>query len=93
MLIDRTFPETPFFSVSTQDEIGAGLVVEHLIAAARRRIVRVGGPLAVSTNRLRHAGYTAALIRHGILPKDEYALRGNRVGRGRVSDARQDSGS
>jgi len=31
-------------------------------------------PLAVSTNRLRHAGYTAALIRHGILPQAEYAL-------------------
>ena len=74
VLIDRTFPETPFFSVSTQDEVGAGLVVEHLFAAGRRRIARVGGPLAVSTNRLRHAGYTAALIRHGILPKDEYAL-------------------
>jgi len=29
--------------------------------------------LAVSTNRLRHAGYTAALIRHGILPQAEYA--------------------
>ena len=74
VLIDRTFPETPFFSVSTEDEIGAGLVVEHLIAAGRRRIVRIGGPLAVSTNRLRHAGYTAALIRHGILPQTDYAL-------------------
>jgi DNA-binding LacI/PurR family transcriptional regulator len=74
VLIDRTFPETPFFSVSTDDQIGAGLVVEHLIAAGRRRIVRVGGPLAISTNRLRHAGYTAALIRHGILPQAEYAL-------------------
>jgi LacI family transcriptional regulator len=74
VLIDRTFPETPFYSVSTDDEVGAGLVVEHLIATGRRRIARVGGPLAVSTNRLRHAGYTAALIRHGILPQAEYAL-------------------
>jgi DNA-binding LacI/PurR family transcriptional regulator len=74
VLIDRTFPETPFFSVSTDDQVGAALVVEHLIATGRRRIARVGGPLAVSTNRLRHAGYTAALIRHGILPQAEYAL-------------------
>ena len=74
VLIDRTFPETPFYSVSTEDEVGAGLVVEHLIAAGRRRIARVGGPLSVSTNRLRHEGYTAALIRHGILPQAEYAL-------------------
>jgi DNA-binding LacI/PurR family transcriptional regulator len=74
VLIDRTFPETPFYSVSTGDEVGAGQVVEHLIAEGRRRIARIGGPLAVSTNRLRHAGYTAALIRHGILPNDDYAL-------------------
>ena len=74
VLIDRTFPETPFYSVSTEDEVGAALVVEHLIAMGRRRIARVGSPLAVSTNRLRHAGYTAALIRHGILPQAEYAI-------------------
>jgi LacI family transcriptional regulator len=74
VLIDRTFPETPFYSVSTEDEVGAGLVVEHLIAAGRRRIARVGSPLAVSTNRLRHQGYAAALIRHGILPQAEYSV-------------------
>jgi LacI family transcriptional regulator len=74
VLIDRTFPETPFCSVSTEDEAGASQVVEHLIATGRRRIARVGAPLAVSTNRLRQAGYTAALIRHGILPQAEYAL-------------------
>ncbi len=74
VLVDRTFPETPFDSVSTDDETGAALAVEHLIARGRRRIVCVGGPVGVSTNRLRHAGYTAALIRHGILPQPEYAL-------------------
>jgi LacI family transcriptional regulator len=74
VLIDRTFPETPFFSVTTDDEGGAGLAVEHLIAGGCRRIARAGGPLAISTNRLRHAGYTAALIRHGILPQSDYFL-------------------
>jgi LacI family transcriptional regulator len=74
VLIDRTFPETPFCSVSTEDEAGAEMAVEHLIAQGRRRIARVGGPLGVSTNRLRHTGYTAALIRHGILPRPDYAL-------------------
>ena len=74
VLMDRTFPETPFCSVSTQDDVGAEMAVEHLIATGRRRIARVGGPLGVSTNRLRHAGYTTALIRHGILPRPDYAL-------------------
>jgi LacI family transcriptional regulator len=74
VLIDRTFPETPFYSVSTDDEVGASQVVEHLIATGHRRIARIGSPLAVSTNRLRHAGYTAALIKHGILPQTEYLI-------------------
>ena len=74
VLLDRTFPDTPFCSVSTEDEAGAGRAVEHLIQTGRRRIARAGGPLCISSNRLRHAGYTAALIRHGILPRADYAL-------------------
>jgi DNA-binding LacI/PurR family transcriptional regulator len=74
VLIDRTFPETPFSSVSTQDEAGASMAVEHLIATGRRRIARVAGPLCVSTNRLRQAGYNAALLRHSILPNPDYAI-------------------
>ena len=32
VLIDRLFPQTPFGSVTTDDEMGATLAVEHLIA-------------------------------------------------------------
>ena len=74
VLLDRTFPETPFCSVSTEDETGAAMAVEHLFATGCRRIVWAGGPLVVSTNRLRHTGYTAALIHHGVLPRPDYAL-------------------
>jgi len=77
VLLDRTFPETPFCSVSTQDEVGAAMAVEHLIATGCRRIVWVGGPLDISTNRLRHTGYTTALIHHGLLPRADYALAGS----------------
>ncbi len=77
VLLDRTFPETPFCSVSTQDEAGAAMAVEHLVATGCRRIAWVGGPLGISTNRLRHAGYNAALIRHGLLPRADYALEGS----------------
>ena len=74
VLLDRTFPETPFCSVSTEDETGAVMAVEHLFATGCRRIAWAGGPLGISTNRLRQAGYTAALIRHGLLPRSDYAL-------------------
>lgn len=74
VLLDRTFPETPFCSVSTQDETGASLAVEHLIGTGCRRIACAGGPLGISTNRLRHTGYANALIRHSILPKSDYAV-------------------
>ncbi len=74
VLIDRAFPETPFCAVTTQDEAGAEMAVEHLIKQGRRRIARVGGPLRVSTTRLRQAGYAAALLRHGIVPRPDYAL-------------------
>ena len=74
VLLDRTFPDTPFCSVSTEDDAGAAMAVEHLIATGCQRIAWAGGPLGISTNRLRHAGYTATLIRHGLLPRSDYAL-------------------
>lgn len=74
VLIDRAFLETPFCSVTTDDYAGASMAVEHLLSIGRKRIVRAGGPLVVSTNRLRHTGYTETLIRHGVLPNPSYAL-------------------
>jgi LacI family transcriptional regulator len=73
--IDRTFPETPFCSVSTDDETGVAMAVDHLVAAGRARIAWAGGGfLTISTTRLRKAGYAAGLIRNGILPVPDYAL-------------------
>lgn len=68
VLIDRTFADTPFYSVTTDDHVGAAMAVEHLLSLGCRRIACVGGQLAVSTNRTRHAGYIEALIRNGVLP-------------------------
>jgi LacI family transcriptional regulator len=73
--IDRTFPETPFPSVSTDDEKGVAMAVDHLVAAGRARIAWAGGGSpTISTTRLRKAGYAAGLIRNGILPVPDYAL-------------------
>jgi LacI family transcriptional regulator len=74
VLVDRTFPQTPFFSVTTDDHAGAVAVVEHLLAIGRKRIARVCSRIEISTNRVRHAGYVDALIAHGILPDKRYAI-------------------
>jgi LacI family transcriptional regulator len=75
VLIDRTFPDTPFYSVTTDDAVGAAMAVEHLIARGCRRIAQVcRGPLSVSTNQQRSAGYLLALMRHGIVPQESYQI-------------------
>ncbi len=68
VLVDRSFPQTPFYSVTTDDRRGAVLAVEHLLAGGRFRIASAGSPFEISTNRLRHEGYEEALIAHGIRP-------------------------
>lgn len=74
VLIDRFFPDTPFYSIVTDDRAGAIMAVRHLLSIGRRRIAEVGGPLTVSTNRLRHEGYVEALIRGGILPDPNLSI-------------------
>lgn len=68
VLLDRTFSDSPFCSVTTDDYAGAVQVVEHLLSLGRRRIALARGSLTVWANRQRHAGYTETLIRHGIIP-------------------------
>ncbi len=75
VLIDRMYPDTPFYSVTTDDTYGATLAVEHLIAGGCRRIARISGsPMSVSTNQQRQAGYLSALLRHGIVPQKSYMI-------------------
>lgn len=75
VLIDRTFPDSPFCSVTTDDAVGAGLAVEHLVERGCRRIARVSGSsMSVYTNQQRQAGYLSALMRHGIVPQENYMI-------------------
>jgi DNA-binding LacI/PurR family transcriptional regulator len=75
VLLDRTFADTPFYSVTTNDTVGAATAVEHLIAQGCRRIARVcRGPMSVSTNQQRQAGYVSALLKHGIMPQENYMI-------------------
>jgi len=73
ILIDRTFADTPFYSVTTDDHAGAVMAVEHLLSLGRKRIACVSARLAVSTNRARFSGYKDALIRNEVLPDAELA--------------------
>lgn len=74
VLIDRVFPETPFMSVTTDDQAGAAAAVEHLIALGRGRIACVSGRLVVSTNRARQEGYRETLISNGVLPDPRLSI-------------------
>ncbi len=75
VLIDRTFADTPFFSVTTDDRTGAMQATEHLIGLGRTRIACVGSALPVSTARVRHAGYAEALLRGGLAVDPRYDLQ------------------
>jgi LacI family transcriptional regulator len=48
------------------DEGGAQLAVDHLVAGGRRRIAHLSGPERFEAVRLRHAGYRASLEKAGI---------------------------
>jgi LacI family transcriptional regulator len=86
VLIDRTFPDTPFPSVTTDDFTGARLVVEHLIATGRRRIARAGGSRTIHTNLLRDQGVTAALAEHGLSLDPSLSIEApSSVGGGRIA--------
>jgi LacI family transcriptional regulator len=75
VLLDRSFPDTPFYGVSTEDVSGAALAVEHLIERGFGRIARIcDSPMTASTNQQRQEGYAAALMRHGIMPRSDYLI-------------------
>lgn len=74
VLIDRVFADTPFYSVTTDDQAGATSAIEHLLSLGRKRIGCIGGLPAVSTNKARRSGYMDALMLHGVLPDAELSV-------------------
>lgn len=58
------------------DEGGARLASEHLIATGRRRILHVTGPERFEAVRLRYQGYRAALQAAGLAEPDGHFLAG-----------------
>ncbi|MEN6521730.1 MAG: LacI family DNA-binding transcriptional regulator [Armatimonadota bacterium] len=75
VLVDRSFPQTPFYSVVSDDYSGAVMMTEHLLSIGYRQIAVVSDSFTVSTHRLRHAGYVDTLLRHGIMPDPALSIQ------------------
>lgn len=71
VLIDRFFPQTPFYSVITDDHSGTMQAMEHLLSLGHSNIACAGSSLSISTNNLRYAGYVDTLVKYGIVPNPE----------------------
>lgn len=74
VLIDRTFSQSPFYSVTTDDYSGASMAIEHLLSIGRTRIAEARSTFLISTVATRHGGYTDTLMKHGIIPDPSYSI-------------------
>ena len=66
VLMNRVADDTGFPSVSPDNELGARLGVDHLIAAGHRRIAHLAGPQCLSTGQSRYLGFQAAMAAAGV---------------------------
>ncbi len=66
VLVNRAANGYGFPCVSTDNERGIAMAVEHLIALGHRRIGHIAGPQDISTGLSRFRGFTAAMAAHGI---------------------------
>ncbi|WP_245674249.1 MULTISPECIES: LacI family DNA-binding transcriptional regulator [Actinoplanes] len=69
--------EDTISSVSADDRAGARSAVEHLIAQGARRIATITGPMDTSGGVDRLAGYTDALMAHGIPVDPDMIVHGD----------------
>ncbi len=67
--LDRPIPGSRFDSLLVENEQGAMLGTQHLIALGHKRIVFVGLTDELYTMRMRHAGYDAAMAAAGLSPR------------------------
>ncbi|WP_417307468.1 LacI family DNA-binding transcriptional regulator [Devosia sp.] len=64
-------------SLLPDDEGGARLATEHLLAQGRRRIAHIAGPERFEAVNLRHRGYLSALAAAGVTPDPAHYLTGS----------------
>ena len=66
ILVNRSEARDRVSSVVSDDDLGMGLAVDHLVGLGHRRIAHVAGPLSTSTGALRRDGFNRAMSRHGL---------------------------
>lgn len=64
-------------SLVPDDEGGAGLAIRHLVEGGRRRIAHITGPERFEAVRLRHRGYTNAIMEAGLKARASDYLSGS----------------
>ncbi len=77
VLIDSEIPDLAADSVTIDNEGGARVAVEHLLALGHRRIALVSGPLVASFDVQRRDGYYAALRAAGVAPDPSLVVPGD----------------
>ncbi len=75
--------------VGTDDETGARIATEHLIALGHRRIGHLAGSDRISTAVLRRRGYQAALKGAGIEPDPQLVVEAGLIAGGGVTATRR----
>ena len=66
VLVNRTADSTPVAAVTTDDDLGIRLALEHLLDLGHRNIAFVGGPQSTSTGHARHRAFVSAIKERGI---------------------------
>lgn len=64
-------------SLLADEESGAGLAVDHLVAVGCRRLAHVSGPERFGAVRERRNGFHAGLARHGLVGDPTHCLTGH----------------
>lgn len=74
VFVDRPPNGVDTDSVTMDNDLGARLAVNHLVAHGHRRIALLGDMTSIHTARTRHEGYQAALREAGIEPDPRLAV-------------------
>jgi LacI family transcriptional regulator len=77
VLVNRTYDDYPFSSVSVDNEQGVRAAVAHLVSLGHSRIGHVAGPPEALTGAARLRGFRAGMAAHGLSAADEQVVYGS----------------
>ena len=66
VMINRTDQTGEAPSITTDDLLGLGLIVDHLVELGHKAIGHIAGPQQLSTGAARSEGFRKAMARHGL---------------------------